>query len=273
MVLGIFTACTQAEEEHYWIRANQIGYLPDDPKIALLSAQFPVGNFHCRDFRAAIGEDCGAWGPFAHNYRLDFSALHTPGTYQVQFGDQQSLPFKIGDDAYESVPEKLLEFMQLQRCGNNPVTGVKCHQLDAVDSITNEKVDLVGGWHDAADRLKHMITTTYCVAALYLAGATEEADYGAMLVRKIFQQPDRLYVQIGDDRDHMPPAPCGTMIRVIMDLGREGARRWRATGKPEGPKYQNQSTGLATSRAQCAALTLADDLEASRALYPAGTGK
>ncbi len=270
MVLGIFTACTQAEEEHYWIRANQIGYLPDDPKIALLSSAVPLsGTFTVGDFRAAIGEDCGAWGPFAHNYRLDFSALHTPGTYQVQFGDQQSLPFKIGDDAYESVPEKLLEFMQLQRCGNNPVTGEKCHQLDAVDSITNEKVDLVGGWHDAADRLKHMITTTYCVAALYLAGATEEADYGAMLVRKIFQQPDRLYVQIGDDRDHMPPATLWHDDQSDYGFGAGRERvAWRATGKPEGPKYQNQSTGLANLAGRsAAALTLADDLEASRALY------
>ena len=165
-------ACYALPPSESWIRVNQVGYLPDDPKIAVLSSDVPLaGEFHVGDFTADIGPDQGAWGPFAHNYRLDFSSVRGPGRYRVKFGDVESPEFAIGADAYADVPGKLLEFMQLQRCGDNPVTGEKCHQQDGFDTTTGEMVDLVGGWHDAGDRLKHMITTTYCVAALFLADA------------------------------------------------------------------------------------------------------
>src|SRR5690606_13985622 len=152
-----------------------------------------VGNF-----TADIGPDQGAWGPFAHNYRLDFSDLETEGRYEVVFGDVKSPQFVIGADAYEGVPEKLLQFMQLQRCGENPVTGEKCHLQDGFDVDSGEMLDLVGGWHDAGDRLKHMITTSYCAAALFLANAEDEARHGAKLIKKIHPRPDTIYVQIGD---------------------------------------------------------------------------
>ena len=120
-------------------------------------------------------------------------------------------------------PTRCSSFMRLQRCGDNPVTGKKCHQQDAIDTITGEKVDLVGGWHDAADRLKHMITTSYCVAALALCSrrgrpATRPATVPA-LVKKLHPGPDRLYIQIGDDRDHMPPADALGRRQVRLRLG------------------------------------------------------
>ena len=63
-----------------WIRVNQVGYLPDDPKIAVLSSDEPLtGEFQVGDFTADIGADQGAWGPFAHNYRLDFSDVKSSG--------------------------------------------------------------------------------------------------------------------------------------------------------------------------------------------------
>jgi hypothetical protein len=193
-------------EEFAWIRVNQVGYLPDDPKIAILSSDRPLaGEYRVGEFATDIGADQGAWGPFAHNYRLDFSGVREAGEYQVKFGEIASPRFAIGPDAYKDVPGKLLEFMRLQRCGDNPVTGKKCHQQDGFDTTTGEIVDVTGGWHDAGDRLKHMITTSHCVAALYLAGAEDEARHGAALIKTIHPQPDVIYVQIGDDRDHMPP--------------------------------------------------------------------
>lgn len=259
-----------------WIRANQIGYLPDDPKIAILSTDLTlIGRFHVGPFAADIGPDEGAWGPFLHNYRLDFSALTTPGEYCVQFGVFQSLPFRIGTDAYKEVPEKLLEFMKLQRCGENPITREKCHQQDGIDTETGEKYDLVGGWHDAADRLKHMITTSYCVAALFLAGAQDEARYGSALIEKIHPKPDVLYVQIGDDRDHMPPATLWHDDQSDYGWGAGGPRAaWRATGKPDGPKYQNQSPGLANLAGRCAAaMMLAGNRKAAESLYKLALSK
>jgi len=245
-------------------------WMPDDPKIAILSSDVEVrGTFRVGDFTAHIGRDCGAWGPFRHNYRLDFTALRTPGRYQVAFGDVTSASFAVGENAYAGVPAKLLSFMRLQRCGDNPVTGKQCHQQDAIDTSTGRRVDLVGGWHDAGDRIKHIITTSYCVAALFLAGAEEEARYGAAFLRKVHPDPDTIYVQVGDDRDHRPPPRLWHDDESDYGWGPGGPRSaWRATGEPEGPKYKNKSSGLASLAGRsAAAMTLAGDLAKAESLY------
>ena len=261
-----------AADEQAWIRVNRIGYLPGDVKIALLSSATPLsGTFHVGDFSAAIGSDRGAWGPFAHNYRLDFSGLQAPGTYTIRFGEVVSPPFAIGPDVYADVPGKLLEFMRLQRCGDNPVTGRKCHQQDGIDTETGQRVDLTGGWHDAADRLKHMLTTSYCVASLFLAGraAVGEARYGAELLVRIHPDPNTLYVQIGDDRDHLPPEGGWDEDQTDYGWGAgEPRAAWPATGRPQGPKYQNESNGVANLAGRsAAALALAGKVEAAESLY------
>jgi endoglucanase len=259
-----------------WIRVNQIGYLPGDPKIAVLSSAKPQrGEFRVGEFSADIGADQGAWGPFAHNYRLDFSSVTAPGGHKVTFDEVESPEFAIGPDAYAGVPEKLLRFMRLQRCGDNPVTGEKCHQQDAFDAETGETHDMVGGWHDAGDRIKHMITTSYCVAALFLAGAEEEARYGAPLLKKIHPDRDTIYVQIGDDRDHMPPETLWHDDKSDYGKGPGGPRAaWRAAGKPQGPKYQNKSTGVANLAGRsAAAMALAGDLPTARSLYKLAQSK
>jgi hypothetical protein len=259
-----------------WIRVNRVGYLPDDAKIAILSSGQPLeGRFSVGDFSADIGPDCGAWGPFAHNYRLDFTPVQAAGTYRVRFAGTDSPTFRIGGDAYRDVPGKLLAFMRLQRCGENPVTGRKCHQQDAIDAHTGRKVDLTGGWHDAADRIKHIITTSYCVAALLLADAKDEGLYGAAFLRKIHPDPNTLYVQVADDRDHGPPERLWHEDETDYGHGPGGPRAaWPATGKPDGPKHQNASTGLASLAGRCAAaMVLAGDVEAARSLYRLGQAR
>lgn len=253
-----------------WIRVNLIGYLPDDPKIAVLSSMHPLdGEYRVGDFTSRVGPDQGAWGPFAHNYRLDFSALKSAGRYRVEFEKLKSEEFSIDKNAYAGVPQFLLQFMQLQRCGDNPVTGKKCHQKDAIDTTNDKPVDLTGGWHDAGDRLKHMITTTYCIAALRLAGANAEAEYGAAILRKMHPDPKTLYVQVGDDRDHLPPETLWHDDQSDYGWGPGGPRSaWRATTEPAGPKYKNKSTGLASLAGRvAAAAALNGDVELAKSAY------
>lgn len=260
------------------IRANQVGYWPDDRKIAILSCSTPqTGTFTVNDFKADIGADQGEWGPFKHNYRLDFSAQKKPGRYEICFGMSRSLPFEIGPDVYGVVRDKCMEFMRLQRCGDEPnvITGKTCHLQDAIDAETGRKVDLVGGWHDAADRIKHNITTSYCVAALMLAGEEAEARYGAKYLRKIHPDADTIYVQVADDRDHGPPAGLWHEDRTDYGHGAGGPRAaWPALGKPQGPKYQNKSTGVASLAGRsAAAMALMGDLDAAKSLYALGKRK
>ena len=268
-----------AAEEILVIRANQIGYLPDDPKIAILSSSTPqVGTYTVGSYTADIGDDQGAWGPFKHNYRLDFSRLKTGGRHTIVYKDLTSLPFTIGADAYTDVPARCLDFMRLQRCGpdqKNPVTGQPCHGHDAIDTETGKRVDLTGGWHDAADRIKHNITTSYCVAALMLAGAEDEARYGAKYLRKIHPDADTIYVQVADDRDHGPPARLWHEDQTDYGHGPGGPRSaWPALGKPQGPKHQNKSTGVASLAGRsAAAMALTGDLDAAKSLYALGKRK
>ncbi len=273
LAIGLILAGAASADVGPWLRVNQVGYLPDDPKIAVLSSRAPLeGSFRVGDLEAPIGPDQGAWGPFAHNYRLDFTALRAPGRYRLRASGVESAEFRVGPDAYRDVPPALLGFIQSQRCGTEPLEGPPCHTLDGFDSIDGHTLDLTGGWHDAADRLKHMITTSYCVAALLLAGdpgSRAEGFYGAKLLRRIHPSADVLYVQIGDDRDHMPPATLPHEDQSDYGRGPGGPRTgWRATGKPEGPKYQNQSDGLANLAGRsAAALALAGDVETARSLY------
>ncbi|MCA9250090.1 MAG: glycoside hydrolase family 9 protein [Phycisphaerae bacterium] len=251
----IFGVSPAIAAESAWIRVNLIGYLPDDPKVAVLSSMGLLeGEFRVGEFKGSIGTDEGAWGPFAHNYRLDFSAVRAAGRYRVEFKDIKSEEFSIDAKAYATVPQSLLQFMQLQRCGDNPVEKKKCHQKDGIDTTTGKQVDLVGGWHDAGDRLKHMITTTYCIAALKLAGANEEAAYGAPMLKKIHPNPETLYVQVGDDRDHLPPETLWHDDQSDYGWGPGGPRSaWPATTEPAGPKYKNKSSGLASLAGRVAA--------------------
>jgi hypothetical protein len=240
-----------------WIRANTVGYLPDDPKIAIVASDEPLsGRAAIGRLSVDLGPDEGAWGPFRHHYRVDFTALREPGRHTIRVRSVE-LDVLIDADAYRPVEEKLRRFLQLQRCGDNPVTGKKCHQKDGVDA------DLVGGWHDAGDGLKHMITTSWCAAALFLAGELDEARWGAAMIRKLHPT---LYVQVADDRDH---AGFRLWHEDKVDYGFGAGRPgWKATGKPEGPKYRNASTGLASLAGRCAAvMALAGDLETAKAFY------
>lgn len=80
--VGVVAAADEAKPKS-WIRVNLVGYLPDDPKLAVLSSDVPLqGDFTVGDFSADIGPDLGDWGPFAHNYRLDFSSVRGPGRFR-----------------------------------------------------------------------------------------------------------------------------------------------------------------------------------------------
>ena len=121
---------------------------------------------------------------------------------------------------------------------------------DGFDTVTGEMVDVGGGWHDAGDRLKHMITTSYCVAALFLAGAKTKPDHGARLIKKIHPNPQTIYVQIGDDRDHMPPDTLWHDDKSDYGRGPGGrARRGRRPGRPKGRSTRTSRPAWRTSPA------------------------
>ncbi len=84
------------------IRINQLGYLPDAPKVAVLCSVAPI---EVRDFVVtdAAGKTvlqrpaalAKPFGPCVVNYRLDFSSITKPGEYHIVAGVHDGLEQRI----------------------------------------------------------------------------------------------------------------------------------------------------------------------------------
>jgi hypothetical protein len=280
----------KAVETH--IRINQIGYLPEDSKVAVIFSKETVReNFLL--VHVETGETVldikpvklkkDAWGGFLY-WEVDFSPISEAGQYILK-GKKSgvtSTPFLISSKAYAGYQEQLLEFMRQQRCGYNPALDMVCHQKDGRSFFgpmpDSTFVDLSGGWHDAGDQLKYLITSSYATAHMLMAyemyperfedkvnalgqpGANgipdilDEAKWGLDWIHKMHPAPDQLFHQVADDRDHR-----GFKIpnKDNADYG-WGENSYRAgyfaTGKPQGlSKYQSEATGVANLAGRSAA--------------------
>jgi len=216
--------------ERAFVRVNQVGYLPDDSKIALLLSHDDAdgADFVVRDERGesalsgTVGRDRGAYGSFAHLYEVDLSSLDTPGRYRVTVGDATSPQFAIGDGTYAGLVATSLRFFQIQRCGDtSPVGHGVCHLKDGVAKggrADGESLDATGGWHDAGDYLKFLQThgfTTAMILAAYdrhpesfgsgsgTPAVLSEVRIGLDWMVKLWDADRKiLYYQLGDGSDH-----------------------------------------------------------------------
>lgn len=304
--LVISTSIGLLRADEVFIRASQIGYRPQDTKIAIAFAKSALPT----DFAVFIANEGIAvftgkaksltgvtWGQFDNHVELDFSAVNVPGRYVLQLGDSKSLPFTVGAEVYGDLPGQLLEFMRQQRCGYNPWLDAVCHPFDGRTAYgplaAGTHLDARGGWHDAADLLKYLLTSGNATAQMLLAyqmgslkaraqspkSATQEAGiqtdrvnslgqpypngipdlldearWGLDWMLKLHPAPDQLYHQVADDRDH-----AGRRLpqNEIADhgWGKGGARVvYFADGQPQGlQKYKSESTGVANLAGRYAA--------------------
>lgn len=183
---------------------------------------------------------------------------------------------------YSTLPDVLLQFMRQQRCGYNPFFDAVCHQADGrvMDGPMPDStyIDVSGGWHDAGDQLKYLITGSNATARMIMAyqmspasfddkynalgqsGANhvpdvlDEAKWGLDWILKLHPASDQLIHQVADDRDHLgwkfpmnDPSNYG--------WGKNSYRvAYYATGKPQGlHKYKSQATGIANLAGRSAA--------------------
>jgi endoglucanase len=289
-----------AQTEVY-VRVNQVGYQTADTKIAIAFARVAMpGKFNLIDagnsqvvFEGNALAVSGRWGQFQHHAELDFSAFKTPGRYYVRFGASESPQFSISANAYTDLPDQLLEFMRQQRCGYNPWLDAVCHSFDgrtAYGSMpAGTYLDARGGWHDAGDLLKYLLTSSNATAQMLLAyhvghrpsprlrrtqpvifqdrfndlgqpGANgipdilDEARWGLDWMLKLHPAPDQLFHQVADDRDHK-----GWRLpqNETVDYGwGPGSYRvvYFADGRPQGlTEYKSKSNGVANLAGRYAA--------------------
>lgn len=276
-----------------FIRINQVGYLTDEQKTAIVfdhksvNETFQLINAITRKVESTLRPKKSkkeGWGTFDYYYELDFSDFKTKGAYFIQGkkSKNSSHTFKIGNDTYHQKPDILLEFMRQQRCGYNPFFDMVCHQRDGRSAYgpmpEGSFVDASGGWHDAGDQLKYLITGSYATAHMLMAyelypdtfedlvnhlgqslpngipDVLDEAKWGLDWILKLHSGPDLLIHQIADDRDHIGwkmPDEDGS----DYGWGKNSYRiAYFATGEPQGlNKYQSEATGVSNLAGRSAA--------------------
>ncbi len=224
-----------------WIRINQLGYLEQDRKVAVLVSKTPL-SVHQFELHDALTQQTvytgekirqfGSYAAFETGFRLDFSDFSAPGAYYVQAGNIQSPVFRIANDVYAGTADFILQYMRQQRCGYNPFLRDSCHTRDGYVIYNPDRakdstwIDVTGGWHDASDYLQYLPTSANATFQLLFAyeqhpesfgdhydaagrpGANcvpdvlDEAFWGLSWLCKMNPSAGEYYNQIADDRDH-----------------------------------------------------------------------
>ena len=175
------------------IHFNQLGYLPDARKVALVEAataeEFTV--VRVADQMVVLRAPLAAaaeWAPSGSNPRVaDFSSLSATGTYRIEVaGMSPSATFPVKQDAYSGLADAALKafyFMRAStaldaahagtwmRAAGHPDTEVKVHESAASPSRpTGTVISAPGGWYDAGDYNKYIVNSgisTYTLLAAY----------------------------------------------------------------------------------------------------------
>ena len=169
------------------IRVNQLGYLPDAPKVAVVCSLIGTtyATFAVTDLRGrrvlgpAPARMSGAFGPCATTARLDFTALRRPGRYLLVARTAGGTPstlasttVRIDAHVYDGTADTLLYYMREQRSGWNPVFRDSVHTHDGiiVDSPrAGQFVPVSGGWADASDYLQYVTTSANATYVMLMA--------------------------------------------------------------------------------------------------------
>jgi len=282
-------AAQGAGTQKSFVRVNQLGYLPDAPKVAVVCSLEPVriDRFEVLDAsgRRVLARPARAEKPFAacvSTHRLDFSALKEPGTYRIVAGGVTSPPVRIAADVYAGAADTLLAYMRQQRSGYNPVFRDSVHHR--TDGIlvdhprAGEWIPVTGGWADAADYLQYVTTSANAAFVMMMAyrdhprafgdrfdaqglpGANgvpdvlDEARHGLNWLVRMYPEDGLMLNQLGDDRDH---SFWDLPVNDSSDYGwgKGGPRPvYPCTGEPQGLlANKNRSDGYASTAGKYAA--------------------
>lgn len=266
-----------------WIRTNQLGYLPQSIKVGVLLSknEISVKSFSLHHvltdelvFTSKKVIPFSAYGEFKSTFRLDFSEFKLEGAYYLKVDSINSPNFRIASDVYDGSADFLLNYMRQQRCGYNPVLDDSCHTSDGFiiyhPQLDSSHIDVTGGWHDASDYLQYVTTSANAVFQMLFAyqqnresfkdefdkdghnnangipDILDEAKWGLDWLIKMNPQPNVMFNQIADDRDHRGfRLPNNDTISYGKGLERPV---YFCTGEPQGVfKNKNRSNGIAST--------------------------
>lgn len=286
-----------------WIRINQLGYLPEQIKVAVLVSKENI-ELHNFELRNALTEKVvfatdkiksfGKYLNFNSTYRLDFSDFKDEGAYYIQIDNIKSPVFRINNSVYNGTADLLLNYMRQQRCGFNPFLNDSCHTHDGFiiynPTLDSTHIDVTGGWHDASDYLQYVTTSANAIYQMLFAyqqnpGAfkdnyqanglpgkngisdiLDEAKWGLDWLVKMNPESGMMFNQIADDRDHQ-----GFRLPTLDSISYgKGLERpvYYCTGEPQGVfQHKNRTTGIASTAGKYAS-SFALGSELLKSYYP-----
>lgn len=236
-IMTIIPSCTlnlNAEPEIY-IRFNQLGYNNNDFKTAIVLSESKLEGKSIsiintkngeKVYSASFEKNLGTYGNFPFTYSIDFSGIITTGEYYIQYAQQKTFSFKIGENVFTGLADSLLEFFKVQRCGyTEPYLHKVCHISDATSIVEGNRVlakniDVTGGWHDAGDYVKFLNTSAFATYMLLFSydfdpvkfgfdnnkngtpDILEEAKVGLDWMLRCYYEKNKLITQVQDLRDH-----------------------------------------------------------------------
>ena len=267
-----------------FIRYNQVGYLPDAPKTAVVCSldSTVTKSFLIRDSRGLVvfgpkrAANDGSFGPCEVTQRLEFTALRRAGRFTLEAGEAAPVTIRISATVYDGGADTALYYLRQQRSGWNPLFRDSVHVRDG--NVIDDSGHVVkwmpvsGGWADASDYLQYVATSataTYMLLAAHrdnprafadafdarglpggngVPDVVDEARHGLEWLLRMYPGGSEMYNQLADDRDH---AYFDLIVNDSSNYGwGKGKERpvYPCTGRPQGIlKYKNRSTGYAST--------------------------
>ncbi|MDO8968188.1 glycoside hydrolase family 9 protein [Algoriphagus sp.] len=192
---SLWTGCAVSQnlaslEVNESIRLNQIGYLPEQHKVAIVLSESPVTRFFILDttsdkvvFEGVSVKNQTKTLSGKTAWKLDFTAFTAEGKYEIGIPDfGKSHPFKIDDQVYSELGKASLKAFYFQRAsvdlpeeyagiwarkGGHPDNLVKIHPSAASQSRPEGMtLSSAKGWYDAGDYNKYIVNGGITVGTL-----------------------------------------------------------------------------------------------------------
>lgn len=162
---------------------NQVGFLPDARKTVVIRGENPGKEFKIVDesgkevYTGTLSDAIDSVNAGETVYFGEFTDFTTPGTYHVVSGEgAESYPFVIGEGVYDELLVDAFRMMYLQRCGMELTEDMAgdfahpdCHMGEAVIYGTDETKEVCGGWHDAGDYGRYVVSGVEAAQDLLLS--------------------------------------------------------------------------------------------------------
>ena len=169
------TGAKAADSKSIQIKVDQVGYLPDSPKLALITSQ--ASSFEVKRALDSKTVFKGSLRPAMQDadtgdavQTADFSKLKETGTYYIDVpGVGKSWTFSIRPDVYSRAYYLAMRAFYGQRCGTTVDLGPEfpgythpaCHLKGEFHASSGKQGewDNVGGWHDAGDYGRYVVNS------------------------------------------------------------------------------------------------------------------